>query len=224
MAQQRMLEAFGKTQTLTAWARELSLPRQTILSRLNKNMSPEQALSQSKRAHQRHGWKGTPEYTSWIEAKKRCFNPKNKNYASYGARGITMCQEWAESFPIFLAHMGMKPSPAHSLERKDNNKGYEQGNCRWATMLEQSRNRRTNRVFQFNGEPMIMGDVEKAMGLNCGVLKKRLRRGKTFEEAVTMTNKRSSLAAPSSAAKLAPVNLLPELKHRMISMQFGMSL
>jgi hypothetical protein len=89
-----------------------------------------------------HGCSGTTEYNSWISMKMRCFNPKDGRYDSYGGRGITIAPEWIEDFESFLAFMGHKPSPAHSLDRIDNDGNYEPGNVRWATRIEQSRNRR----------------------------------------------------------------------------------
>lgn len=86
--------------------------------------------------------KTTPEYGAWQKAKFRCSNPNDPFYPDYGGRGITMCQRWRESFEAFLADMGTRPGPGYSLDRIDNDRGYEPGNCRWATALEQAANRR----------------------------------------------------------------------------------
>lgn len=74
--------------------------------------------------------------------KARCLNPQDQNYHRYGARGITVCQRWVDSFENFLADMGEKPDPNLTLDRIDNDKGYEPSNCRWADMTTQSNNRR----------------------------------------------------------------------------------
>jgi hypothetical protein len=72
---------------------------------------------------------------------QRICNPKASNYQYYGGRGITICERWRK-FENFFADMGPRPSPAHSIDRIENNGNYEPGNCRWATAVEQNRNKR----------------------------------------------------------------------------------
>jgi hypothetical protein len=74
--------------------------------------------------------------------KTRCSNPRNPAFMDYGGRGIEVCPRWEVSFEAFLADMGPRTSPAHSIDRKNNDGNYEPGNCRWATASEQARNRR----------------------------------------------------------------------------------
>jgi hypothetical protein len=87
---------------------------------------------------------GTTEYAIWRGILRRCLNPKAKDYEDYGGRGITVCASWRDSYEAFLADMGRRPSPQHSVDRFPNKNGnYEPGNCRWATASEQNGNRRT---------------------------------------------------------------------------------
>ena len=85
-----------------------------------------------------------PNYNSWCAMKSRC-RGRNKGGEQYVERGITYCDRW-KHFKNFCQDMGMKPSPDHSLERKDNDKGYSPDNCVWATPVEQANNRRTQKL------------------------------------------------------------------------------
>lgn len=93
-----------------------------------------------------HGGTETSEYASWKAMKQRCLDPNRINFKNYGGRGITVCERWRDSFENFLADMGPKPTPEHSIDRwPDNDGNYEPTNCRWATDSEQQRNTRRQR-------------------------------------------------------------------------------
>jgi hypothetical protein len=99
----------------------------------------------------KHGASYTPEYRSWIAIKDRCYNTKNKHYHRYGGRGITMSEEFRDNFEAFLNDVGPRPSKKHSIDRIENDKGYQPGNCRWATKTEQANNRESNIRIEFEG-------------------------------------------------------------------------
>lgn len=89
-----------------------------------------------------HGRTGTAEHRAWVNMRRRCHDPKCPEFIYYGKRGITVCERWRDSFINFLEDMGPKPTPAHSIERLDNDLGYFPSNCKWATKNEQALNRR----------------------------------------------------------------------------------
>lgn len=86
-----------------------------------------------------------PEYIVWSGIKQRCFNQNSVNHKNYGGRGITMHPEWVHDFHRFLEHVGPRPGPGSKwqLDRINNDGNYEPGNVRWATVSENSRNKRT---------------------------------------------------------------------------------
>ena len=84
----------------------------------------------------------SPEYVSWLSMLNRCFVPTHDAYPWYGGRGITVCDQRRHSFAAFLADMGIKPTPKHTIDRKDPDSNYEPGKCRWATWKEQAQTRR----------------------------------------------------------------------------------
>lgn len=92
--------------------------------------------------YEKHGKEKSKEYSTWLNIKNRCHNPKTEYYYLYGGRGITVCDEWRNSFSAFYKYMGDRPQGRYSIERIDNAKGYEPGNCKWATDVEQAINHR----------------------------------------------------------------------------------
>jgi hypothetical protein len=105
--------------------------------------------------------------------KGRCGSPSNRNYKGYGGRGIKVCERWGR-YENFLADMGRRPSPTHSIERKNNNGDYEPENCVWATKKEQGRNKRNNRWFTHDGETLTLSEWARKRGIKRTTLRMRL--------------------------------------------------
>lgn len=114
------------------------------------------------------------EYECWSNMKTRCFNPNYRDFDLYGGRGITVCARWL-SFDAFLADMGPRP-PGLTLERIDNDKGYEPGNCVWASRRVQAENRRTNMRATVDGVAKMARDWIKELGVSPNAFYTRARR------------------------------------------------
>jgi len=123
-------------------------------------------MSQYNRKHgATSGRKRTKEYRAWKSIKDRCYLKTSKSYPRYGGRGISMCKEWRTSFLEFLNHIGLSPSPKLQVERKNNSGNYEPGNVVWATVRQQSRNRRTNVFSEFMGRTQCAKDWAHEIGV-----------------------------------------------------------
>lgn len=133
----------------------------------------------------RHDGSETREWRIWSTMRRRCTNPMDTSFQRYGARGITVCERWRESFSNFFADMGPRPTTKHSIDRIDNDGPYAPENCRWATPTEQARNRRDNVRVTFDGREMTMAEWASAQGINRGTLRDRLRDGWSVEDALT---------------------------------------
>ncbi len=107
-------------------------------------------LAELRHGDSRGGGRRTAEYGIWSQMRGRCQCETNAGWAHYGGRGITVDPRW-ESFEVFLADMGRRPSAKHSIDRIDNDKGYSRENCRWVTKLTQVRNRRNTRRVTLDG-------------------------------------------------------------------------
>lgn len=104
------------------------------------------------------GGRRSPELETWQHMLSRCYGSGDKRYKNYGGRGIRVCERWRVNCATFLADMGRRPTPQHSLDRIDNDGDYTPENCRWATRVEQRRNRRDNRRLVVNGETKTMSE------------------------------------------------------------------
>jgi hypothetical protein len=111
---------------------------------------------------------------------QRCLNPKHPSYADYGGRGITVCDEWRESAAAFVRYISPRPK-GMTLERIDNDRGYEPGNIRWATRAEQVRNRRNNIIVQLGEERLVLKDACARLGMSYDAIWRRLKRGASLQ-------------------------------------------
>lgn len=107
-----------------------------------------------------------PIYSVLKGMKKRCYDKKNKEYYNYGGRGIGVCDTWMESGWNFINDMGERPSTQHTIDRIDNNGNYCKENCRWATRKEQQNNKRTNRLFEYNGKMINASQLAEIRGVS----------------------------------------------------------
>ena len=137
----------------------------------------------------KHGRHRTPEYNSWQGMKARCYTKTNPKYKDYGARGIKVCDRWLNSFENFLADMGEKPSPKHSIDRIDVNGDYCPENCRWATIEEQQNNMRKSLRITHNGRTQTITQWCEELNVSCSKALHRYHRGiRDFDELFNPAN------------------------------------
>lgn len=143
----------------------------------------EVTAARAKVEHRTHGLTGTPEYRVWNAMRNRCRNPKRRDWANYGGRGIRVCERW-DDFEVFLADMGPRPLGT-SIDRIDVHGDYEPGNCRWATPRQQSRNKRTSLMIEFGGRTQCLSAWAEELGMCKQVLLYRIRSGWPVDKALT---------------------------------------
>lgn len=129
--------------------------------------------------HSRH-----PLYATWITMWSRCSRPQNPQFHLWGGRGIRVCDRW-QSFEHFISDMGPKPTLKHTIERINNNGNYEPANCRWATLKEQARNRRSSKMITVNGETKSMAEWCEFYGVIYSAANERIKNGWDPLEAFT---------------------------------------
>lgn len=129
---------------------------------------------------------GSVEYEIWKGMKARCENANHSSWFRYGGLGVSVCQRWRESFEAFLSDMGPRPSERHSIDRyPDKDGNYEPGNVRWATDVEQARNRRNSIMLTLGDVTRTLPDWSDATGISQNVLYMRYRKNWTHERILT---------------------------------------
>lgn len=132
-----------------------------------------------------HGQKGTPLYATWQGIKARCLNPNHKNYLLYGGRGITICDEWCNSFESFESWAKTNGySQGLTIDRIDNDSGYSPNNCRIVDRKAQANHRRNNRLLTINGETHNIKWWADYAGIKYIKLYQRIRHGQSPEQAI----------------------------------------
>jgi hypothetical protein len=156
--------------------------------------------SRLRHGHRRKG-KTTSEYSVWMKMRSRCNNERCPAYKDYGARGIKVCARW-DVFELFMLDMGPRPAGL-SLDRIDNDKGYEPSNCRWATMKQQQRNRRDNRIITFAGVSASLAEHCERLGLSYKTVHQRLSSGFTTDDALSRQRYQRAPALNVTLSRLA---------------------
>ena len=117
--------------------------------------------------NKKHGMTRTRIHTTWQSMKSRCYDKNNHSFSHYGGRGITMCDEWKNSFDSFYSWaISNGYTDELTIDRIDNNKGYAPDNCRWISMTEQNNNRRNNVILEHNGEKDSLANWCKKLNLD----------------------------------------------------------
>lgn len=130
-----------------------------------------------------HGLYYTPEHRIWRAMKARCL-PSFHGSKHYFQKGIRVCDRWLTSFEAFIGDMGQRPSNRHSIDRIDNSKGYEPGNCRWADAYQQMANTSATRLVEAFGVSMPIRAWARAVGIPAPTIRGRLKRGVFPADAV----------------------------------------
>ena len=129
-------------------------------------------------------------YYKWQRMIARCHHPSQKDYAKYGAKGVTVCARWRfgdgalSGFECWLSDMGAPSFSDASIDRIDNNKGYEPSNCRWANAITQANNRSNNVRLTLKGQTLTLAEWGRLTGVGRKTIAYRLKQGVDPETAV----------------------------------------
>ncbi|MEG3078485.1 hypothetical protein R3F64_01275 [Halomonas sp. 5021] len=117
--------------------------------------------------------------------KRRCYSQLDKRFADYGGRGISVCDQWRDSYEAFFSDMGLPPSMGHQIDREDNDGNYSPENCRWITRKGNSRNKRNSRNISAFGRVATIAEWAEETGLLPDTISMRIARGWDGEKAVS---------------------------------------
>lgn len=136
-----------------------------------------------------HGLANSKGYKTWNGMIQRTTNPENPNWMNYGGRGITVCEDW-KVIENFLKDMG-EPPRGLQLDRIDNEKGYNKENCRWVTCKQNSRNKRTNALVEYDGRLVTLAEASELSKINAYTIRSRMKLGVTGADLFRPPNSRS---------------------------------
>lgn len=161
-------------------------PLNTTLNQERANVMPKKLFPIT------HGLSKSKEYHIWCIMLQRCYNPNDPSYQYYGASGITVCDEWRHSFETFLADMGPRTNPKHTIERINNSIGYSKENCKWDTRKEQARNRRNSVRLSVRGVEGCLSALCEHFEKDYFLVHQRLKYGWDVERAFFEPQRRYS--------------------------------
>ena len=137
-------------------------------------------------ASTKHGMAETPLYEAWSHMKQRCLCETDQNYHRYGGRGITVCYEWLSFEPFMEWSLNNGYAPNLTLDRIDNDQGYDPSNCRWADRKTQSNNRSNSLYITANGTTLPCAEWARLTGIPRNTIRGRIKTGWSPEDAVTI--------------------------------------
>lgn len=143
--------------------------------------------------NEKHRMSDTRPFRIWMGMRSRCTKPDDKDWRNYGARGITVCARWLESFSNFWDDMQAGYASNLTLDRIDVNGPYSPENCRWATSYDQANNTRYNKHIDTPKGRMTIAQAARTFGIKPVTLYARLARYKwDLDRALTMPVRRTS--------------------------------
>lgn len=154
-----------------------------------KSCSAACGVSASNKARAKHGLYKSKVYTAWASMNVRCSNPSAPNWSRYGGRSIKVCDAWVNDFQAFYDYVGEPPTAKHTLDRIDNDKGYEPGNVRWATRKEQSNNRSTNTWVEYDGKRMTWAQWADYLGISYATIMSRRSKHSELQDILVVGKK-----------------------------------
>jgi len=179
------------------------VPRHVMLGRLNRGWDPERAKSEPVHIHKHKVASSrdltprthTATWNSWNAMVRRCTRSTNSSFPTYGGKNIRVCDRWLGSYASFQEDMGIRPDGTTLDRYPDRDGPYDPRNCRWATPVEQNRNRASNRLLTHEGSTLCVSEWAKRIGVEEGTLKKRLDAGWSTQRTLT-TPVRPKLPSP----------------------------